>query len=139
MIIFLSNIPPETKKYEIASFINRVFKECLLDDRSSGAISIADIEFLSILDVNSNTLEKHGLIRIFPKEVGKRVIKKLDGTAFKQKLIIVREYFNRSAQNDPRNTNTTTEIDLKERRTSDRRRIPLTHSWQNNPILVQKA
>lgn len=137
MIIFLRNIPPETKKYEIASFINRAFNECLLDDRSIGAISIADVEFLSILNVNSNTLEKHGLVRIFPKEVGKRIIKKLEGTVFKQKPITVREYFNRSAQNDPRNTNTATEIDLKERRTSDRRRIPLTHSWQNNPILVQ--
>lgn len=137
MIIFLRNIPPETKKYEIASFINRAFNECLLDNRSIGAISIADVEFLSILNVNSNTLEKHGLVRIFPKEVGKRIIKKLEGTVFKQKPITVREYFNRSAQNDPRNTNTATEIDLKERRTSDRRRIPLTHSWQNNPILVQ--
>jgi hypothetical protein len=135
MIIFLRCIPPETKKYEIANFINRVFSKCFLY-RQSGDILHEDIEILSIQDIDSNTLEKHGLVSIFPKEVGNRVIKKLDGTIFKGKRITVREYFNRSADNDPRNKNPNATIGFKEQRASDRRRKPLMNSWQKNPILV---
>jgi len=135
MIIFLSNIPIDTKKFEIASFINKVFNDCFLD-KSSTNVSIGDIETLSIQDVDSNSLEKHGLVRVFPNEVGKRLIKRLDGTIFKQKPITVREFVNRSTQNDPRNTDPSSVIEFKERRTSDRRRSPLMNSWQKDPILV---
>jgi hypothetical protein len=135
MIIFLRDIPSETKKYEIASFIDRVFNDCFLD-KSNAKISVEDIEILSIQDIDSNVLEKHGLVRVFPKEVGKRVIKRLDGTIFKQKRITVREYVNRSAANDPRNNNPGTAIDFQDRRIADRRRKPLMNSWQKDPILV---
>ncbi|MGR8997930.1 MAG: hypothetical protein ACU88J_02635 [Gammaproteobacteria bacterium] len=136
MIMFIRDIPSETKKYEIASFIERVFNHCFLG-RPSATLSIADIEILSIQDVDSNTLEKHGLVRISPKEVAKRVIKKLDGTIFKGTRVTVREYINRSAHNDPRNELLPdTTINFKERRASDRRREPLMNSWQKAPILV---
>ena len=138
MIIFLRNIPPETKKYEIASFIDRVFKKCF-PDMPSTAILLEDIEILSIQDVDSNTLEKHGLVRVSPTEVAIRVIKMLDGTVFKGTHVTVREYINRSAQNDPRNAYPNTEINFKERRISDRRRSPLMNSWQKDPILVHTA
>jgi len=136
MIIFLRNIPLKTKKYEIAGFIERVYNHCFLG-RPSTKISIADIEILSIQDVDSNTLEKHGLVRVSPKEVAKRVIKKLDGTSLKGTHVTVREYINRSVHNDPRNELLPdTTKDFKERRASDRRRKPLINSWQKAPILV---
>ena len=135
MIIFIRNIPPETKKYEISIFINRVFSDCFLD-KSSAKVSIEDIEILSIQEMDSNTIEKHGLVRVLSKEVGRRVIKRLDGTIFKQQRITIREYVNRSAHNDPRNTQLGTQIDFKERRMSDRRRRPLMNSWQKDPVLV---
>jgi hypothetical protein len=136
MIIFFRNIPLKTKKCEIASFIGKVFNHCFLG-RPSTRLSIADIEILSIQDVDSNTLEKHGLVRISPKEVAKRVIKKLDGTIFKGVYVTVREFISRSARNDPRNELLPdTTIDFKERRTSDRRRDPLMNSWQKAPLLV---
>lgn len=138
MIIFLRNIPPDTKKYEIASFIDRVFNDCFLD-KSKAKISIEDIEILSIQDVDSDMLEKHGLVRVFPKEVGKRVIKKLDGTVFKRKYVTVREYVNRSINNDPRNNHLGTPLAFSDRRISDRRRKPLMNSWQKDPILVHSA
>ena len=138
MIIFLRNIPLETKKFEIAGFINKVINDCFLD-RSSIKVSIGDVETLSIQDIDSNSLEMHGLVRVFPNEVGKRVIKKLDGTIFKQKPITVREYVNRSAQNDPRNTDTGSEIEFQDRRKSDRRRSHLMNSWQKDPILVHSS
>ena len=115
MIIFLRNIPPETKKYEIASFINRV-------SNSHFIIAIMNIEILSIQDSNSKTLETHGLIRILPKEKGKRAIKMIDGKIFKGNRITVREYVIRSEHNDPRKKHQITTIDFKEQRCSDRRR-----------------
>ena len=77
---------------------------------------------LSIQDVDSNTFETHGLVRIFPKEVGTKVIKRLEGTIFKEKHITVSEYVIRSASNDPRNKHQVIIIDFEERRVSDRRR-----------------
>jgi len=136
MIIFLGNIPTETKKYEIASFIKSVFNDCFLD-KPSAKVSLEDIKIFSIQDVDSNTLEMHGLARIFPNEAVKRVIERLDGTIFKGKNITSHEYVNRSVRNDPRNELPTgTAIDFKEQRVSDRRRQPLVNSWQNDPILV---
>ncbi len=136
MIIFLRNIHPDTKKYEIANFINPVFNDCFLD-KSTAPISIEDIEILSILDVSSNRIEKHGLVRVFPNEVAHRLIKRLDGTLFKDKPITVREYVNRSAKKDPRNEATSDTANYTNRRVADRRRIPLVNSWQKDPVLVQ--
>ena len=121
MIIFLRNIPPETKKYEIASIIDRVFNGCFVDEPSA-KISLEDIEILSIEDVDSNTFETHGLVKIFPKEIGKSVLKRLEGMIFKEKRITVHEYVIRTASNDPRNKHQVTIIDFKEQRASDRRR-----------------
>lgn len=135
MIIFLKNIPPETHKYEIANFINRVINDCFLG-KVYTKISIEDIETFTIQEVDSQALEKHGLVRVFPKEVGKRIIKRLNGTFFKQRCITVREYFNRSADNDLRRMCPITIIDFNEHRTSDRRRMRLMNSWQKGLILV---
>jgi len=136
MIIFLRNIPSETQKYEIASFIYRPYNDHYLN-KPSANISLEDIKFLSILDVNSNTLEKHALVNVFPNEAGKSVIKKLNGIIFKGKYIEIREYVNRSMNNDPRNElSADATINYKEQRVSDRRRQPLVNSWQNDPILV---
>jgi hypothetical protein len=138
MIIFLKNIPSETQKYEIADFIGRVMNACFLYNPNT-KISLKDIEILSIRDVDSNALEKHGLVNVPLNEVGKKLIERLDGATFKGECIAVREYVNRSAHNDPRNGHSTdTTIDFKERRASDRRREPLINSWQKNPILVHR-
>lgn len=136
MIIFLRNIPTDTKKYEIADFISPVLNDCFLD-KSTSTISIEDVEILSILDVNSNNIEKHGLVRVFPNEVANRLIKRLDGALFKHKRIAVREYVNRSASKDPRNEENKDTTNYTNRRIADRRRKPLMNSWQKNPILVQ--
>ncbi|MDD5265877.1 MAG: RNA-binding protein [Methylococcales bacterium] len=137
MIIFLRNIPYETTKQEIAGFIGRAFNDFSLLDKPSPKIELEDISILSIKDVNSNALEKHALVNVFPNEAGKNLIEKLDGTAFKGECLTIREYINRSMDNDRRNNplaDTTT--GFTERRVSDRRRHPVMNSWQNNPILV---
>jgi hypothetical protein len=138
MIIFLRNLPVEARKFEIAAFINRILDECFLD-KPSTKVSVGDIETLSIQDVDANKIEKHGLVRVFPNEVGKRVIKKLNGTTFKRTLVSAHEYVSRSVQNDPRNNESGTQIEFQDRRIADRRRSPLLHSWQKDPILVHST
>ncbi len=135
MIIFLRNIPTDTMKYEIANFIEPVFDDCFLG-HSADKLTIQDIEILSIKDLDSNSLEKHALIRVFPLDVARRVIKRIDGALFKNTPIMAREYINRSSSNDPRNSLEKASAELLDRRHADRRRKPLLNSWQKNPILV---
>ena len=121
MLIFLRNIPPKTKKYEIARFIKRVINNCSLYDQVANILT-EEIEILLIQYANSDTSETDGLVRISPEEVGKIVIKRLDGTIFKGKHIAVSEYVIRFACNDPRNKHPGTLIYFNEQRVSDRRR-----------------
>ena len=121
MLFFFRNIPPETKKYELASFINRVTNNSSLYGQVDNILT-EEIEILLIQYVNSNTYERHGLVRISPKEVGKIVVKKLDVTIFKGKHIAASEYFIRFGCNDPRNKHPGTLIYFNEQRVSDRRR-----------------
>ncbi|WP_024298301.1 hypothetical protein [Methylomicrobium lacus] len=138
MIIFLRNIPIDTKKYEIASFIEPVFNDCFLV-KATTRVSLQDIEILAIKDIDSDVIEKHALIRIVPEEVAKRVIKHIDGTVFKNTPVSAREYINRSSTNDPRHSALNEAAELLDRRLSDRRRKPLLNSWQKYPILVHTA
>lgn len=138
MIIFLSNIPINTKKYEIATFIEPLFIDCFFG-KSISQVSVQDVEFLSIQDMDSDALEMHALVRVFPKEVAHRLIKRIDGRTFKNTPIRAREYVNRSSSNDPRNSGNRESRVFLDRRISDRRRKPLLNSWQKNPILVHMA
>ena len=136
MIIFLRNIPVNTKKYEIATFIEPIFNDCFLG-RSTTRVNVHDIEILSIQDVDSELIEKHALVRIFPEEVGKRVLKRIDGKLFKNKPVLAREYVNRSSKNDKRGSVHNKIVPIEDRRLFDRRRKPLMNSWQRDPIMVQ--
>lgn len=138
MIIFLRNIPLDTKKFELVGFLTPIFGKCFLGDPTTN-ISVEDIDFLSIQDVDSNAMEKHGLVRVFPNEVGKRLIKNLDGKFFKQQPVAAREYVIRSASNDPRNHSKEPPAGMTDRRIADRRRPHIMNSWQNNPILVHTS
>ncbi|MGJ0486127.1 MAG: hypothetical protein ACR65R_16570 [Methylomicrobium sp.] len=136
MIIFLKDIPINAKKSEILAFIEPVFNDCFLGKPTS-QLSIQDIEFLSIQDVTLNKLEKHALIKVSPREVARRMTKRMNGALFKNKPIMAREYVNRSSMNDRRLSATNVSTEFLDRRVADRRRVPLMNSWQKDPILVQ--
>jgi len=135
MLIFLRNIPPETKKYEIASFINRVINYCFLSDHVANILT-EEIEILLIQYANSDTSETHGLFRISPVGVGKPLIKRLDGKIFKGKHIAASEYFIRFGCNDPRNKHPGTLIYFNEQRVSDRRRGIKSTMFQSCKLLA---
>jgi len=135
MIIFFRNIPINTKKYEIAAFIEPAFNDSFLVG-SRTKISVQDIEILSIQDIDSNEQERHALVRVYPDEVARRLIKHIDGAVFKNTPVSAREYVNRSSLNDARNSGPSTAAEILNRRVVDRRRKPLMNSWQKDPILV---
>ena len=120
MIIFIRNIPSETIKADIASFIN-----------SSGVqIVIEDIVIFSIQDAATCIFDHHGLVWVSPEKAGARIIKRLNGALLKETSVTVREYVIRSADNDPRKNHPDRDISFKERRISDRRRTSLIIPWQ---------
>ena len=118
MIIFLRKIPANTKLGEITDFITPALKGGLF--RKPGKIIKMDI--LTLHDIRLNTMEFHGLVTVEPDSAGFRAIKILKGRRFKDKLIIVRQYFQRNWQNDPRQNYQTTDTAFIEKRKTDRRR-----------------
>ncbi|MGR9099657.1 MAG: hypothetical protein ACU826_03745 [Gammaproteobacteria bacterium] len=124
MQIFFRCIPRGTHPKELASFITPYL--------NSGVFSLfqkpgelIDVRVLSQKDVNLNTIDHHGLVLIEPDLVAERVIRSLRKTPFKGKRIIVREFVQRSWQND-RRCNPQTQIrDHNSRRKADRRQHKL--------------
>lgn len=116
MIIFLRKIPADTKLGELVDFVTPALKGNLF--RKPGKIVKVDI--LSLHDIRLNVMEFHGLVTIEPESAGFRAIKLLKGRRFKDRLVIVRQYFQRSWQNDNRQNYQQT--DVVEKRKTDRRR-----------------
>jgi hypothetical protein len=117
MIIFLRKIPANTKFGEISDFISPALKGSLF--RKSG--KIVKVEILALHDTRLNIHEFHGLVTVEPDSAGLHAIKILKGSRFKDKLIVIRQYFHRSWHNDPRQSHNRSNIDIEKRKT-DRRR-----------------
>jgi hypothetical protein len=118
MIIFLRKIPADTKLGELVDFVTPALKGNLF--RKSGKIVKVDI--LSLHDIRLNTMEFHGLVTVEPEVAGFRALKLLKGRRFKDRLVVVRQYFQRSWQNDNRQNYRQTETEIVEKRKTDRRR-----------------
>lgn len=119
MIIILKNIPGTTKAYEIEKFIQPGLKGGLF--RRTGHIESIFIQALK--DTRFNSVEYHGLIRVIPDPVAKRVIKALNGKQLRGKRIAVNEYHIRIWRNDRRSNSQINKFN--ERREGDRRRYYL--------------
>lgn len=118
MIIFLRKIPADTKLSDIADFVAPALKGGWF--RKAG--KIVKIDILPLHDIRLNSMEFHGLVTVEPDAAGFRAIRLLKGKRFKDKLIIVRQYFQRSWQNDPRQNDKPIDADIIEKRKADRRR-----------------
>jgi RNA recognition motif-containing protein len=119
MIIFIKDIPPETNKDDIADFIKS----------SSVQIKVEDIIIFSSDGDPARPDGQHGLVWVSPSEAGERAIKRLNGLAINGVDVTVREYVNRSADNDPRSKSPGMAIAFKDRRLGDRRRKSLVVPW----------
>lgn len=121
MIIILRRIPQNTKESEIIEFISPVLKGGLL--KKTGHIE--NVKILVLKDNQRGTIEYHGLVTIDPDSAANRVIKKLNRKLFKNRIIMVREYFYRSWHNDPRVNMHQWNEELDDKRKKNRRRARL--------------
>ncbi len=127
MNVLLKNLPIGTRDYELAEFIKSNFNTNKIKKKGL-SLSVDGISMLEIQDNFTRPIEQFGIVRISSSEVAKEVIKQLNSSLFKKYKITVREYFTRSASNDPRLKNRNTPIDFIEKRKKDRREISLIYS-----------
>ena len=117
MIVFFRRIPEGTIRQDLIDLLEPILKGKVF--QKSGQIE--DIKFLTLKDTQTNEIEVHALVSVNSDTAAKRVIKKLNKTAFKGKHIAVREYLHRSWHNDPRINMHEWNRELAENRKSDRR------------------
>ncbi|NOQ63097.1 MAG: hypothetical protein GQ582_01130 [Methyloprofundus sp.] len=94
MVLFLKNIPLQTKYSDIVAFIEPAMKRKLFFGKKG---VIENIRFLHVKDPSTNIAEVHGLVTIVPNGLAKTVIKRLNKKKFKSKYIEVREYYQRDS------------------------------------------
>ena len=118
MIIFISNIPENTRPSELFNFVNPTLKFWMFF--KSGKVQKTEI--LYIHDKISQSNECHGLVHIDSAAAGLKAIANLNGSFFKNHKVSVREYFERHKQNDRRLTQTHVPAGIMENRRHQRRR-----------------
>jgi hypothetical protein len=121
MIIILRRISENTEKDEIIDFLTPILKGSLL--KRTGHIE--NIKILTLKDTLNDTIEYHGLVTIDSDAAANRAIKKLNRKVFKNRNVIVREYFHRSWHNDPRVNMHEWNEELENKRKNNRRRSRL--------------
>ena len=98
MIVFFKNIPNDTLHSELKAFISPAVKGGLLEAKGK----ITKIDVIGLKDKATDLIEFHALINIEPENAALRVIKKMNGQAFKQQKITVKQYYLRNWRNDKR-------------------------------------
>lgn len=121
MIIFIRGISESTKKSELFDFVSPALVNRLR--LVNGKVIKAEI--LILQDRKTKLVEFHGLVTVDSEKAGRLAIKKLNGSLFKGKHVVVREYIERSWKND-RRENHAEKVDpplsISGRRRGDRRR-----------------
>jgi len=118
MVIILRRIPQSTVEQDIIDFLDSVLQGKIF--QKSGTIE--SISILTLRDSQRNTIEYHGIVTIDSETAAKRVIRQLNKKPFKNKPIIVREYFHRSWHNDQRVNMHQWNEELADKRKRSRRR-----------------
>lgn len=115
MIIFLRNIPENTKHSNIIAFVEPAIKKRWFQKRGE----IVDVKVMQLKDPRAETSEFHGVVGVEPDKVGAKAILALNRKVFLGKHIAVHEYHRRDWHNDPRLEHVS---NAQERRKGDRRR-----------------
>jgi len=115
MIIFLRNIPANTKHSDIIAFVERALKKRWFQKKGE----IVDLKVRQLKDPRAEDSEFHGVVAIEPDKAGTKAIQMLNRKKFLDKYIAVHEYHRRDWHNDPRLERMSS---ARERRKADRRR-----------------
>jgi len=119
MNIFLRRIPANTQHVEISEFVSPVLKTGFF--KKAG--QILNIEILALRDKRHDSIEYHGLVTLDSEWSVKRAVNGLKNRRLNGRYVLVRPYYHRSWDNDPRQQ--LTHIDdamYLEKRHGDRRR-----------------
>lgn len=101
MKIFIRNIPENTTANDLVKFFTPFLKKSLKHPfRAKGEIIKQYI--VAQINQDNNVVGYHGLVTIEPDEVAKSILKRMRRTPFKGKKVIIREFIDRSWQNDRR-------------------------------------
>lgn len=92
MKLFFNGIPSQTKSKELFDLVLDAGSYWFVRPRRRNILAC---EVLIITDPKANVISHHGLVSVNNEPFGRRIIKKLNGTVFKQTQIQVREYAHR--------------------------------------------
>ncbi|MEY4718308.1 MAG: hypothetical protein RL563_926 [Pseudomonadota bacterium] len=98
MLIFIRNIPESTLTRELVEFVAPALRSVV--PLKSGKVLSAEI--LVLFDKRTRITEYHGLVDVDSEKAGRRAVRKLNGTRFHGRMVMVREYVTRSWHNDRR-------------------------------------
>lgn len=98
MIIFIRGISELTKKEELWDFVSPALVNKLRFINGK----VIKTEILILQNRKTKLVEFHGLVTVNSEKAGRLAIKKLNGSLFKGKRVIAREYVVRSWKNDRR-------------------------------------
>ena len=119
MNIFLRRIPANTTHIEISEFVSPALKNGYF--KAPGRI--LGIEILALRDTRLNSIEYHGLVALDSEWSVKQAVKGLKSRRLNGRYVLVRPYYHRSWNNDPRqHQNHPDNTAFIEKRHGDRRR-----------------
>lgn len=119
MNIFLRRIPANTKHVEISDFVRPALHNGLFKKPGQ----IINIEILTLRDIRQDSIEYHGLVTLDSEWAVNNAIKGLKNRRLNGRYVLVRPYYHRSWNNDPRQQALPVETEkMLEKRHGDRRR-----------------
>jgi len=127
MNLIFKNIPLNFNENDLADTVESMFI-ARSHDKDHFHVCAGGVELLERQDGFCHPLEKYGVLRISPPELGQQVIDELDGCYFDKLKVTVREFFNRSSASDPRNEQNEVPDVIVEKRVKDRRQHVLVNS-----------
>ncbi|WP_150046162.1 DUF3240 family protein [Methylomonas rhizoryzae] len=118
MNLFLRRIPANTRHVEISEFV----RPALYNGFFKKPSRILNIEILALRDIRYDSIEYHGLVTLDSEWAVGKAINMLRNKRLNGRYVLVRPYFHRSWDNDPRQQLAQTNSDFIEKRHGDRRR-----------------
>lgn len=100
MILFIRNIPDNTRVSELKSFVEPTLKPRLFFLPNRGTVVKAEI--FALQNKHNKIVEHHGLVFLDSKYALQTAMSKLKGKRFRNRSLQIREYKHRSSRNDRR-------------------------------------
>lgn len=127
MDIFIRRLPESVTRLDLIHFISSAIKpHWTLFGTASKPVKI-DCEIVRVTDIDSQTVEYHGIAHFTKPNEAVDVIERLDGRFLKGKKMEVRKYFHRSPLRERRNLDRSNPLPspMEEQRHEKRRRSQL--------------